>query len=142
MDPAHIVFLIAVAITIAAIAGYLILIASILKHVVNRLVTILDAVQAVTDTAEPVGPVIDDINRDLAAGRRVIEDAVARLEESREPADTADQAPPRHAPEPGSGQGGARTATAPAPPAPKGGTPQVELPDSPPPERGRGFWNR
>jgi len=97
MDPAHIVLLIAVTITVVAIAGYLIAIALILKHVVNQLVTILGAVDAVTETAQPVGAVIDDINRDLDAGRKLIEASVARLEDSRVPVGTTAAEPGRHA---------------------------------------------
>ncbi len=71
MNAAHVVLLIGVFIAVAAIAGYLIAITLILKHVVNRLVTILGAVQATTDTAQPVGPVIDDINKDLVSSTAV-----------------------------------------------------------------------
>lgn len=85
MDLVHIVLLFATFIAVAAIAGYLIWIILILKHVVNRLVTILGAVEAVTETSQPVGAIVDDINRELAAGRKVLEDGVALLESKREP---------------------------------------------------------
>ena len=130
MDPAHVVLLIAIFIAVAAIAGYLIWIAMILKHVVNRLVTILGAVDATTDAAQPVGAVIDDINRDLDAGRRLLEDCVARLAEDREPVGAT--AEPRHGTAAESGRHatpdalssaggvGSGTATAARPPAPTG----------------------
>lgn len=141
MDPAHVVLLIGVAIAIVAIAGYLIAIAMILKHVVNRLVTILGAVQAVTDTAEPVGPIVDDINRDLAAGRKLLEDAVARLESARVPVGaTADPATDRHAaPEPQVSSAGGEAASSGPSPAP---AEEANIPGQPPPGSGRGWWNR
>jgi len=157
MDPAHIVLLIAVTITVVAIAGYLIAIALILKHVVNQLVTILGAVDAVTETAQPVGAVIDDINRDLDAGRKLIEASVARLEDSRVPVGTTAAEPGRHAAaepdrhaaaepdrhaadEYGSAERSEGTVAAPSLPAPAStGTEPAE-----PRSRtgGRGWWNR
>ncbi len=136
MDPAHVVLLIAVAITVVAIAGYLIAIVLILKHVVDRLVTILGAVQAVTDTSGPVGPIIDDINRDLDAGRKLMESTVERLESSRVPVGaTADYE--RHGVEP-LDRPAAVVAPRPAPPAI-----EREDPSEPPPRTGgRGWWNR
>ncbi len=131
MDPAHVVLLFAIFIAVAAIAGYLIWIGLILKHVVNRLVTILGAVEATSDAAQPVGAIIDDINKDLDAGRKLLEGAVARLQENREPVGATAQSgrhgtaaeTGRHAtPDPLSSAGGigAGTATASRPPAPTG----------------------
>lgn len=154
MDPAHIVLLIGVTIAVAAIAGYLTAIALILKHVVNRLVTILAAVDAVTETAEPVGAVIDDINRDLAVGRQLIENGVERLEESRVPVGATAEPAARHAPD--ASDGGTATAAPPAPaavaapppapadppPAPVEPTPAPARPEAEPPKRGRGWWHR
>ncbi len=134
MDPAHVVLLLGVFIAVAAIAFYLIWISLILKHVVNRLVTILGAVQATTDAAQPVGPIIDDINRDLADGRRVLEDCVARLQDSRGEPVGATAASNRHGgglaaetgphatPDSLAGAGGVGegTAVASRPPAPEG----------------------
>ena len=112
MNPAHVVLLLGVFITIVAIAGYLIAITLILKHVVNRLVTILGAVEAVTRTAEPVGPIIEDISRDLAAGRKLMDDGVARLsEDGRVPVGAGAEAPAV-----GGGEPGGRPATG-TPPA-------------------------
>jgi hypothetical protein len=141
MDPAHVVLLIAVTITVVAIAGYLIAIALILKHVVNQLVTILGAVDAVTETAQPVGAVIDDINRDLDAGRKLIEASVARLEDSRVPVGMTAAEPDRHAAdEYGSAERSEGAVAAPSLPAPAStGTEPAE-----PRSRtgGRGWWNR
>lgn len=114
MDPAHIVLLLAVTIAIVAIAGYLIAIVLILKHVVGRLTTILGAVQAVTDTSQPVGEIVEDINRDLDAGRKLIEDAVGRLEASQVPVGATSAQSSRHGVEgqaPGGPGGGTATAT-------------------------------
>lgn len=157
MDPAHVVLLIATAITVVAIAGYLIAIALILKRVVSRLVGVLGAVEAVTETAQPVGDLVDEINRDLDSGRKLIENAVERLEDSRVPvgasADPGRRAADRHSPDaPGGG-----TATATPPPAtltdspadhPPGEAdrPPAETTDYPPAERprerGRGWFGR
>lgn len=148
MDPAYVVLLIATTIAIVAIAGYLIAIALILKHVVDRLTTILGAVQAVTDTAQPVGAIVDDINRDLEGGRKYIEDAVERLEASREPVGAPAQPSPRHerhGVDHVAGVPGGGTATAAPPPAaPDADThPDSDLEDAPEAApRGRGWWNR
>ncbi|MCP9490553.1 MAG: hypothetical protein MSC31_11845 [Solirubrobacteraceae bacterium MAG38_C4-C5] len=97
MDPAFVVFLLGVLIAIIAIAGHLIAIILILKHVVNRLNTILGAVQAVTKTSQPVEALVGDINADLDAGRKLMEDCVARLEASAAPPTGAAPEPARHA---------------------------------------------
>ncbi len=160
MDPAHVVLLLAVFIAVAAIAGYLIVITLILRHVVARLVTILAAVQAVTDTSQPVGPILEDISRELDAGRQVMEGSVQRLEESRAPvtaepgrlekmrsgsaggdATTAVAAPP---PSPGPAPP-ASTIPSPTHPSPPPGSPGAEDEDpgrQPPPERKRSWWTR
>lgn len=75
------VTLIAAAFVIAVIASYLIKIALILWHVIDRLVTILGAVNAVAQESQPMGAVIDEINQNLAAGRDAFEASVARLEQ-------------------------------------------------------------
>jgi hypothetical protein len=151
MDPAFVVFLLGVLIAIIAIAGHLIAIILILKHVVNRLNIILGAVQAVTTTAQPVEAIIDDINADLGAGRKLMEDCVARLEaNAAPPAGTAASDPARH-PEDRHGPNGpgGGTATA-APPARadtegQGQHPEEEWPPqdrpspNPPPSR---LWRR
>lgn len=103
MDPAYVVLLIIVAAAVAVIAGYLIAITLILRHVVNRLVTILGAVDAVSETTQPVGAVVNDLNRDLDAGRKHIEGLVQRLEAGRAPVGATAQTP-RH-PVDGDGHG-------------------------------------
>ncbi len=75
-----VVTLIATAFIVAVIAAYLIRIALILWHVIDRLVTILGAVNAVAQESQPMGAVIDDINNNLASGREAFESAVERLE--------------------------------------------------------------
>ncbi len=80
-----VVTLIATAFIVAVIAAYLIRIALILWHVIDRLVTILGAVNGVAEEARPMGPLIDDINKELGRGRERFEAAVKRLEERKEP---------------------------------------------------------
>ena len=141
MSAAHVVLLIGVFIAVAAIAGYLIAITLILKHVVNRLVTILGAVQATTDTAQPVGAVIDDINKDLDAGRKLMENCVQRLEESREPVGATAGSDRHGVPEHWSDTREGATITAVLPPTP--GPPPAattipspnRAPAAPPPDR-------
>jgi len=142
MDLAHVVLLIAVTIAIAAIAGYLIAIALTLRHVVMRLVTVLGAVEATTETAEPVGAIIDDINRDLEVGRKLIENGVERLEESRVPVAATGEST-RHTADrpPWEGQTGGTATAAPPPPAPS--PEEAEDPQEPPPgDSGRAWWQR
>ena len=141
MNAAHVVLLIGVFIAVAAIAGYLIAIILILKHVVNRLVTILGAVQATTDTAQPVGPIIDDINKDLDAGRKLMENCVQRLEESREPVGATAGSDRHGVPEhwSDSREGGTITAVLPPSPGPSPAATTVPSPNraaaASPPER-------
>ena len=132
MDPAYVVLLIIVAAAIAVIAGYLIAITLILRHVVSRLVTILGAVDAVTETTQPVGAVVNDLNTDLDAGRKLIEGLVQRLEAGRAPVSATAQTP-RH-PVDGDGHGRDEwdeTTTAPpeaAPPEPPSPLPRERHP--------------
>jgi|AntDryMetagUQ889_1029465.scaffolds.fasta_scaffold38438_2 hypothetical protein len=76
-----VVTLMATAFIVAVIAAYLIRIAMILWKVIDRLVTILGAVNGVAEESRPMGGVIDDINRDLTQGRERFEAAVKRLEQ-------------------------------------------------------------
>ena len=80
-----VVTLIATAFIVAVIATYLIRIALILWHVIDRLVVILGAVNGVAEESRPMGPVIDGINKELAQGRERFEGAVKRLEDRRAP---------------------------------------------------------
>jgi len=77
--------LVATAFIVAVIAAYLIRIAMILWKVIDRLVTILGAVNGVAEESRPMGAVLDDINRELTQGRERFEAAVARLEERQAP---------------------------------------------------------
>jgi Na+-transporting methylmalonyl-CoA/oxaloacetate decarboxylase gamma subunit len=81
MDDPAILTLVGVGIAVVVIAVYLIIIAMILKRVVGRLVIILDAVGQSTRRSEPVGAVLEDVNRDLEQGRAAIEACVQRLEQ-------------------------------------------------------------
>ena len=80
-----VVTLIATAFIVAVIATYLIRIALILWHVIDRLVVILGAVNGVAEESRPMGAVIDGINKELAQGRERFEGAVKRLEDRRAP---------------------------------------------------------
>jgi len=80
-----VVTLMATAFIVAVIAAYLIRIAMILWKVIDRLVTILGAVNGVAEESRPMGAVLDDINRELAQGRERFEAAIQRLEERQAP---------------------------------------------------------
>lgn len=83
------VTLICAAIAITAAAAYLIWVIKILWVVIDRLVVILGAVQAVIDKSQPIGPIVDEINRDLDAGAKALQASVDRLEKRKAPADSA-----------------------------------------------------
>ena len=130
MPAAAVVTLIGVALLVLTLAFYLIWIAYILKRVVNDLVPILEAVDGVSEKSRPVGPIVNDINADLAHGREALEACVRRLEARRAPAnDKGPTYPPPQrtmvAPEPPP----ARTMVAPEPPPDR----TVVAPASPPP---------
>jgi len=163
---AAVVTLIGVALTVLTLAFYLTWIAVILKKVVNDLVPILESVVGVSEKSRPVGPVVNDINADLAHGRDALEACVHRLEARRAPANdkaptyspqrtmVAPEPPPARtmvAPEPPP----ARTMVAPEPPpartmfepepppvAPAQPAPPAALPAPPPPaaEPARPSW--
>ncbi len=88
MPAEAVVTLIGVALLVAVLAGYLIHVILILRHVVLTLDVVLRAVVAVSDEAAPIGEVTNAINTDLEAGRRALEDAVAQRssQESASPA--------------------------------------------------------
>ncbi len=67
MGLATIVTLIGVAITVAALAFYLITIAATLRHVSFTVGTVLIGVRAIAAQCQPLQPVIRDIANDVAA---------------------------------------------------------------------------
>ena len=83
------VTLIAAGIAITAAAAYLIWVIKILWVVIDRLTVILGAVQAVIDKSQPIGPIVDEINRDLDRGAKALQASVRRLEERKAPAGAA-----------------------------------------------------
>lgn len=78
MPAVAVVSLIGVALLVIVLAGYLITVAAILRHVVSRLNTILDAVGGVIEESAPIGEVATAINADLDASRRAIEAVLER----------------------------------------------------------------
>ena len=78
-----VVTLILTGLALAVTAGYLIHVARILWVVIDRLVIILGAVDAVTEKSAPMGPVVEDISRDLEQTARAMQACVQRLEERR-----------------------------------------------------------
>ncbi len=81
MPAVAVITLIGVALLVAVLAGYLIRVALILRHVVLKLNIVLAGVVAVNDESGPIGPVADAINADLDAGRKALDEALARRAE-------------------------------------------------------------
>lgn len=73
MPIAGIVTLIGVAITVAALAIYLIGVAIMLKHVSNTVGTIIAALWAIANQAEPLRGVMDQINGQVSQARSTLE---------------------------------------------------------------------
>lgn len=67
MGIATIVTLVGVGVIVAALALYLITIASALNHVSFTVGTVIIGVKAIADACAPIGPVVRDIAGDLAA---------------------------------------------------------------------------
>jgi len=125
---AAVVTLIGVALLVLTLAFYLIWIAYILKRVVNDLVPVLEGVGSVSEKSRPVGPVINDINADLAHGREALEACVRRLEARSAPAnDKGPTYPPPQRTMPPPEPPPARTVVAPASP------PHTVVTQAPPP---------
>ncbi len=94
MSAAAVVTLIAVVLTVVALAAFLIIVALILQKVSSQLNVILTAVQEVTEKSEPVGAVIDDINASLDSSHKALAACVERLE-ARAASDAVAQQPAR-----------------------------------------------
>jgi len=85
MEPSAFVLIVAVFLAVAVVAAYLLVVIAILSNVNRRLRLVLSGVDAVTEKATPVGPIIEEINRDLATGRAALEGCVERLKERQVP---------------------------------------------------------
>ena len=85
MPAAAIVTLIAVALTVLALAFYLVYVALMLRHVSFTLGTIIAGLRAIAHQTEPLEPVVAEINQDLAE----VQGALDQLLESKLGADGA-----------------------------------------------------
>lgn len=81
MPVAAIVTLIGTAATVAVLAGYLTKVALDLRHVNFTVGTIIAGLRAIANQTEPLGPVVDEINADLAAIREQLEGLVEQRQE-------------------------------------------------------------
>lgn len=88
MQPAGIVTLIGVALTVVALAGYLTRVVLILRHVNFTVGTIIAALWAIVNQTEPLRPVMDEITGELSEVQTSLE---SLLKERLQPA------PPREA---------------------------------------------
>lgn len=66
MSAAAIVTLIAVGLTVAALAAYLVHVILLLRHTHFTLGTIVAALRAISHQSRPIGEVLEDVNADLA----------------------------------------------------------------------------
>lgn len=82
MQPAAIVTLIGVALTVVALAVALIGVALMLRHVSFTLGTIIAGLRAIAHQAQPLDEVLTDINRDLQASRDALEGLLASKQEA------------------------------------------------------------
>ncbi len=87
MPVVAIVSLVLVAVLVIALAGYLIWVVLILRHVVDTLGKVTFGVRAIAHRTEPVGPVVTDINANLTAVAAALEGLVERA--TAQPADVA-----------------------------------------------------
>lgn len=78
MQPVAIVFLIGVALTIVALAVYLVTVAWILKKLSFTLGTVVAGLRAIANQTEPLKPVIEEINADLAGVQDALEGLLAK----------------------------------------------------------------
>ncbi|HEX2028011.1 MAG TPA: hypothetical protein VHF25_08440 [Nitriliruptorales bacterium] len=81
MPVAAIVTLIGTAATVAVLALYLTKVALDLRHVNFTVGTIIAGLRAIANQTEPLGPVVDEINADLAAIREQLERLVEMRQE-------------------------------------------------------------
>jgi len=86
MPLSGVVFLVGVFLTVATLAAYLIRVALILVHVNFTLGTIIAGVRAIATQVEPLGPVVGEINSDLAGLSKALQDLVAKAGGRRVPA--------------------------------------------------------
>ncbi len=81
MSPVAVVTLIGVAATVLVLAAYLITVAWILYRVSFTLGTVVAGVRAIANQTEPLKPVIDEINNDLAGVQAALEGLLAKKSE-------------------------------------------------------------
>lgn len=78
MPVTGIVTLFGVALVVAALAIYLIWVAALLQRVSSMLTTIIDRLWGISAAAEPLGGVVGEINRDLAATRQALDQVLRK----------------------------------------------------------------
>lgn len=78
MPAAAVVTLLGVALTVGALAFYLIRVALVLKHVNFTLGTVIAGVRAIEMATRPITPVLGSIHGDLTATQKALEDLLAK----------------------------------------------------------------
>lgn len=76
MNALYITSLVAVGILIVAVAATLLTVTYLLIRARKSLLDVADAITTIADRAEPIGPVVTEINADLTAVRDALEEAV------------------------------------------------------------------
>ncbi|MGH3612395.1 MAG: hypothetical protein ACRDRK_07310 [Pseudonocardia sp.] len=88
MNSAAVVTIIGALLTVLVLAAYLIYVALVLRRVDGRLSEITTGVEAITYKAEPAGPVVREINKDLTGVNNALQAVLTK------------QRPPKRQPEP------------------------------------------
>jgi hypothetical protein len=91
MPAPAIVTLIGTALTVTVLASYLVRVALLLRHVSFTLGTIIAGLRAIANQTEPLEPIIDEIDADLADVRSTLAGLLARKLPER--ADTSGRTP-------------------------------------------------
>lgn len=74
MPAAAIVTLVGVGLTVAALAFFLVHVVLMLRHASFTLGTIIAGLRAIANQTEPLGPVLDEINQDLADTKAALDE--------------------------------------------------------------------
>lgn len=79
MPAAAVVTLIAVGVVVLVLAGYLLAIGWMLQRVTGTLSEVVDGLEQVGRSTEPLGPLIDEINEDLMHVEASVDQMAAKL---------------------------------------------------------------
>jgi hypothetical protein len=78
MPPTAIITIIGAGLTVLVLAAYLISIALVLRRVDAKLSAVTTGLHSVTEKTKPIGPIVEEINRDLAGVDNALRAVLAR----------------------------------------------------------------